>query len=63
MGKQTRAIITEDCIAQADYAGKPPRDIREHKVCRIRRQLKKGKYNLDERLEIAIERILEEVCK
>jgi len=58
-----KATITEDGIAQAGYAGDSLRDAREHKISRIRRQLKDGKYNLDERLEIAIERILEEVCK
>ncbi len=58
-----KAIITEDSIAPADYADKSPQDARECKVFGIRRQLKEGKYDLDERLDIAIERILEDVCK
>lgn len=63
MGKRIKATITEDSIAQAGYAGKSLWDTRERKVFRIRRQLKEGKYNLNERLDIAIERILEDVCK
>jgi hypothetical protein len=63
MGKQMNATIIEDSIARAGYAGKSLRDASERKVCRIRRQLKEGKYNLDERLDIVIERILEDICK
>jgi hypothetical protein len=63
MGEQMKATITEDGIAQAGYSGNSLRDASEHKISRIRRQLKEGKYNLDERLEIAIKRILEEVCR
>lgn len=63
MGEQMKATITEDDMAQAGYSGNSRQDASEHKISRIRRQLKEGKYNLDERLEIAIKRILEEVCK
>ena len=49
-------------MACACCAGKSLQDARERKVLRIRRQLREGKYNLDERLDIAIERILEDIC-
>lgn len=58
-----KAIIDEDCIARERCQGESLPDSSERKVLRIRRQIKDGKYDLDERLEAVIERILEDVCK
>jgi hypothetical protein len=58
-----KAIIIEDYMECACCASESLQDAHERKVLRIRRQLKEGKYNLDKRLDSAIERILKDLCK
>ena len=36
-------------------------EIRKEKILRIRRQLTEGKYNLDERLQTALDKVLEDL--
>jgi len=36
-------------------------EIRKEKVLRVRRQLTEGKYNLNERLDIALDKVLEDL--
>jgi len=36
-------------------------EIRKEKILRVRRKLTEGKYNLNERLDIALDKILEEL--
>jgi hypothetical protein len=36
-------------------------EVRREKVLNVRRQLNKGKYNLNERLNVALDRVLEEL--
>jgi hypothetical protein len=36
-------------------------EVRQEKVLDVRRQLTEGKYNLNERLDIALERVLEDL--
>ena len=61
-------MITMECIEEMVFCStfteqEQAREIRNKKVKDTRRKIRSGKYNLDKKLNIAMDRLLEEILK